>query len=103
MFELEVEGSATSFLSAAGSLVRPIQPSDMADGMVSQVHIATIFPNQVRGNHLHPSFRERIVLVHGRFYLRVAAEVSGNWISENHIFEIDASLATSSTPNSKYD
>ena len=75
----------------------------MTEGMVSQVHFATIFPNQVRGNHLHPSLRERITLVHGRFYLRVATKLKSSWVSENHIFEVDASLATPSSPSSQYD
>jgi hypothetical protein len=91
----------TSFLSASGVLANPIQPAHVVANTVNGLHAATILPGSVRGNHLHESHKEVLLLLHGRFLLRVAMLGNeGVWIFEEHIFEIGVPANPFSTAKS---
>ena len=70
---------STSFFNAAGVLANPIQPAHLVSKEVNGLHVATIVPGQTRGNHMHNKHSEVLVLVHGKFMLRVA--MIGNDVS----------------------
>jgi hypothetical protein len=93
-----------TFLSRAGVLTKPILGQHYTEGLISEVHAATLMGGEVRGNHMHLDFHEVITMVHGYFLVRVAKEVQkGIWNREDHFLKIDSSLATPSVPSSPYD
>lgn len=80
---------STSFFSPAGVLTNPALPEHLVAQSINGLHVATIVPGTVRGNHMHEHTKEVLVLVHGKFLLRVSMVGNdGKWISEDHFFEI---------------
>lgn len=80
---------SVSFFNAAGVLSNPIQAEHVVAKTVNGLHMATIVPGATRGNHMHDHTKEVLVLVHGKFLLRVAMVGNdGKWVSEDHFFEI---------------
>ncbi len=90
-----------SFFNSAGVLLNPVLPSHLVAKSVNGLHIATIVPGGVRGNHMHLHSTEVLVLVHGRFLLRVASLGNdGVWTSEDHLFEVGVAASPFSTHQS---
>lgn len=80
---------STSFFSAAGVLTNPVQAEHIVSKQLNGLHVATILPGATRGNHLHARHSEVLVMVHGKFLLRVAAlQNDGQWAAEDYLFEI---------------
>lgn len=80
---------SSSFFNAAGVLSNPVLPEHLVAKTVNGMHVATIVPGAIRGNHMHDHTKEILILVHGKFHLRVSMiGNAGTWVTEDHFFEI---------------
>jgi len=90
-----IDYRSTTFLSSTGLLSNPIHPTHLVAARYGGLHVATMNPGSTRGNHLHRKENEVLVLIQGKFMLRVAKIGNdGTWVREDVLFEIGTSASS---------
>ncbi len=79
---------ATSFSNTAGILMRPSYVEHEEKHLVNNMHMATILPQQTRGNHRYISDQTVLILMHGRFLLRASKENNDGVCHHNVAFAL---------------
>lgn len=78
-------------MTSSGVLLNPILQQHSIDNMAGNLHVATINPNAVRGNHLHTSHDEILILMHGIYIVSISSPQNQNqqWNTIYNQYSID--------------